>query len=209
MNCDGRTPCYDHRRSGGRVRCERGGSLSGASHLCPSSVRPSFRRRFARPPSVWKRKDASACSTTGEGRWWRSCRRSAGLRLLWCKRARVHRSNVNGNGAFLRSSSHEATEVLLRWGKDGPRRRRRAEGRSRRSVPWTGALGERRGGDRERDLVAQGEGERAADMHTARRNGRASEGRKCRDRSGRSLPSRLRLCNTRGAWVYFSLVTKN
>lgn len=50
--------------------------MSGASHLCPSSVRPSFRRRFARPPSVWKRKDASACSTPGEGRWWRSCRRS-------------------------------------------------------------------------------------------------------------------------------------
>ena len=103
-------------------------------------VRPSFRRRFARPPSVWKRKDASACSTPGEGRCSGGALavgRSLGLRLPWCKRARVHRSNVNGNGAFLRSSSHEATEVLLRWGKDGPRRRRRADGAEGRCLGRT------------------------------------------------------------------------
>ena len=171
--------------------------MSGASHLCPSSVHPSVLPSVGvsrvLPPFGSGRTPAHVRPQARDG----SGALAAGRSACACcgASARVHRSNVNGNGAFLRSSSHEATEVLLRWGKDGPRRRRRTEGRSRRSVPWTDALGERRGGDRERDLVAQGEGERAADMHTARRNERASEGRKCRDRSGRSLPSSLRLCN--------------
>ena len=178
--------------------------ISSLSFVRPSVLPSAFRASSLRLEAEGRQRmyDPGA-----RGRWWRSCRRSIGLRLLWCKRASALKQR-QWQRCLPSLVLAWATEVLLRWGKDGPRRRRRrrTEGRSRRSVPWMDALGERRGGDRERDLVAQGEGERAADMPTARRNGRASEGRKCRDRSGRSLPSRLRLCNPYpwGLGVFFT-----
>ena len=122
----------------------------------PSSLPPflsrRLRRRFARPPTVWKWKDASACSTLEPGVGRSVCPRTRAACGVCARAQATSMATVPSSPppSSLSSSSYEATAALL-WSKDGPRRRTEPK------VGLSDALGERRVGDRERDLVAQGE----------------------------------------------------
>ena len=134
---------------------------------------PSLFPSFLLSPSTSAAFGASSNGLEVEGRermfdpgaWGRP--RSVGLqlpprvrvkRVVYAHARALGQRNVNGNGAFVRCPRPRMRQQRCCFGAakmgQGDGRTDRAEGRS---VPGSDALGERRVGDRERDLVAQGE----------------------------------------------------
>ena len=137
----------------------------------PSVLSRRLCRRFARPPTVWKWKDASArrkCMLD-PGAWGRSVDRSGDRSVYPRARRTVCGVCARALGQHLwqrcpRRRPRPRPRMRQQWRCFGAKMGQ-GDGRNRRSVSPPDALGERRGGDRERDLVAS---RRALPRHEAR-----------------------------------------